>query len=445
MKILENLQGNKRKVASNVVWAMAGKVITMSGALLVGILVARYLGPEQYGLMNYVISYVSLFTVVSCFGMDNIEIRELAKAKDKKNEILGTCFGIRLIFSLLAFILIGITLLIFKTDRFTSVMIMAYSSILFMQNFNVIRNYFFSIVENKNIVKSEISRTLIGASIKIIILLLKAPLELFIIATAFDAVLLASGYYISYRNKIGTIKEWTFNKQLAPFFIKESFPLVLSGAAVIIYQKIDQVMIGNMIDNKSVGYFSTACKFIDLILFIPTILTQTIVPLLIRTKEKANEIVFKNKEIQFIGIVTWVSIILASIYTIFGYWFIALTYGEQYLLAIPVLQIMAWKTVGMALSSSSGQIIIMEGLQKWAVFRNIIGCIICIVLNLILIPQYGIIGSAWVTILTVLCSGFLSNYLIKPYRKTFYLQCQGLLYGWKYLIDLKSILKNGHH
>ena len=150
---------------------------------------------------------------------------------------------------------------------------------------------------------------------------------------------------------------------------------------------------------------------------------------------------FRERKIQFIGVVTWISIIFAIIYTLFGYWFVSLTYGEKYLMAVPVLHIMAWKTVGMALSSSSGQIIIMEGLQKWSVLRNIVGCVVCIVLNMLIIPHYGIVGSAWVTIITVLCSGFLSNFIIKPYRDIFKLQCIGLFTGWKSLLLIKQIIK----
>lgn len=207
------LQGNKRKVASNVVWAMTGKIVNMAGALLVGILVARYLGPSQYGLMNYIISYVTLFTVISSFGMDNIEIRELAKANGDEKYILGTCFGIRCGFSIIAYILISLSLFFFKADRYTTIMILTYSSVLFMQNFNIIRNYFFSIVENRYVVQTEISRTILGAIIKVVLLLMKAPLEYFIFATVFDTILIASGYFLSYKKKVGAILEWKFDKK----------------------------------------------------------------------------------------------------------------------------------------------------------------------------------------------------------------------------------------
>lgn len=439
-RFTKRLSDNKKKVFANIFWAMTGKIVNMAGALLVGILVARYLGPSQYGLMNYVISYVALFTVISNFGLDDIEIRELSRQPEKKDFILGTCIRIRFCFALLAFLLIVVTLFIFKTDVFTTIMILVYALTLFTGCFNIIRNYFTSIVKNEYVVKSEISRTIIGACIKIVLLWIKAPLEFFIVATMFDTVLVASGYCISYKRTVGKISNWRYDSSIVPFYIREAFPLVLSGAAVIIYQRIDQVMIGNMIDKESVGYFATAGKFLDLILFLPMVLTQTITPLLVKAKERDRE-EYESKKQQFVSIVVWVAILLSVFVSLFAYWLIHFTYGDKYLLAVPILQIMAFKTVGMALSSSSGQIIIMERIQKWAFIRNIIGCLICVGFNLLLIPRFGVIGSAWVTILTVAFTGCLANIFIPPYHKIMKIQLNALFLGWKELIHIKTLMK----
>ena len=307
--------------------------------------------------------------------------------------------------------------------------------------FEVIRNFFTSIVKNEYVVKSEIVRTLIGASIKIIFLLIHAPLWAFIIAIAFDTVLVASGYVISYNRVVGKITDWKYDKTLVRYLVNQSFPLLLSGAAVIVYQRIDQVMIGNMIDKQSVGYFATAGKFLDIILFLPAVLTQTVTPLLVKIRENGTKEEYEYKSFQFISVVVWTSIILAAFFSVLAYWMIYCTYGIQYLAAVPVLQVMAWKTVGMAIFSSGGQLIIIEKMQKWAVFRNLAGCIVCIVLNLILIPKYGVVGSAYVTIITLLVSGFLANYIIPPYRHIFLLECKALVFGWKELKYIKSFVK----
>ena len=134
------------------------------------------------------------------------------------------------------------------------------------------------------------------------------------------------------------------------------------------------------------------------------------------------------------------AIILSVLVSFFAYWLIYFTYGDKYLPAVPVLQIMAFKTVGMALSSSSGQIIIMERIHKWAFIRNLIGCLICIVLNILLIPQFGIIGSAWVTIITVAFTGCLANVFIPPYYKIMRMQLYALFLGWIDMLNVRKIL-----
>ena len=433
-----HLAGNKKKVALNIFWAMLGKIVNMAGALLVAILVARYLGPENYGVMNYVISYVAMFMVLSEFGMSSIEIRELSSNPDKKESILGTCFVIRLIFSVITYILIVITLWVFKTDSFTTSMILLYSLSLFANTLQLIRNYFTSIVKNEYVVKSEISRTIIGAIIKIVLVCLNCSVEWFIFASLLDTVLVASGYFFSYRTIVGKITCWKFEKNMVWYIIKESFPLVLSGAAVVIYQRIDQVMIGNMIDKSSVAYFATAGKFLDLVIFLPMVLTQTITPLLVVVKEE-NYKKYVQKKYQFLSVVLWISIILSVFLSVSSYWLIYYSYGEKYLSAVPVLQIMAFNTVGMALSSSSGELIIIEKMQKWDVIRNLIGCIVCVTLNYLLIPKYGIVGSAWVTILTLFSSGLLGNFMIPRYRPIARLQLKALFLGWKEVINLKKM------
>lgn len=439
---LKNREDDKAKVVKNVAWAVLGKIVNMLGVLLVGILVARYLGPEQYGLMNYVISYVTLFTIIATFGLSNIEIRELSKHPEEKEKILGTCFIIRLFFATISYLLIVLVLFLTKVESFTAVLILLYAIVLFTSCFEVIRNYFSSIIKNEYVVKSEMARTVIGAIIKILLLWFRAPLEYFVVATAFDTILVASGYCLSYKSQVGSIFKWSFEKSYVRFYIMQAFPLVLSGAAVVVYQRIDQVMIGDMLNKTEVGYFATAGKFLDLVLFLPTVISQTVVPILVKCRER-NLDEYEVKAKQYVSVIVWISIFLSLAVSLTSYWLIYFTFGMKYISAVPVLQILAWKTVGMGLSSSGGQLIIIEKMQKWAVIRNLAGCVTCVVLNYLLIPRMGIVGSAWVTIITVLVSGCFANVLIPPYRHIFRIEMYAIFKGWKHMLQLKTILSRG--
>lgn len=433
-KYISNLSDTKKRIYSNILWAISGKVVNMLGVLFVGILIARYLGPEQYGLMNYVISYVSIFTIIASFGLENIEIRELAKFPGQANVILGSAFALRLLFSVVAFILVIASLFCYKADNETCLLIIIYSFSLFTSSFNVIRNYFISIVENEYIVKSEIVRVLIGSVIKIVLLLMKVPIEWFIVAMVFDTILVCGGYVLSYKKKVGKFSDWKYDKVITRLLIKESFPLLLSGAAVLIYQRIDQVMIGNMIDNVAVGYFATAGKFVDIAMFIPIIFVQTITPLLVSLREE-NPALYAIRKMQFISVTTWGSIAIAAVISVLALPIIKYTFGDEYLPAVPILQVMVWKVFGMALSACSGQIIIMEGIQKWSAIRNFISCGLCVGLNLVFIPVFGAIGAAWVSVITLIVASSFANIFIPPYHPLLREQLKCLVYGWKYCYD----------
>jgi O-antigen/teichoic acid export membrane protein len=431
-----NLTNNRKKIFKNLYWAVLGKIVNILSGVFVGILVARYLGPQNYGLMNYVISYVTLFSILANFGLDNIEIRELSKPDVNKDLILGTAFRLRLLFSAITILLIFVTLILFESDRFTFLMVIIYSSSLILSSLNVIRNYFTSIVLNEYVVKTEITRNITGAAIKILLLYYHFSLGWFIAASAFDFLLIASGYILSYRNKVGSIFNWKYNNEIAKHLIRESFPLLLSGTAIIIYQKIDQVMIRNMIDNAAVGQFAVASQITELAIFIPMVIAQTVTPLLVKARQEDIDL-YKKKRQQFMDMMIWIAIGMSVVMFIAASPAIRILYGAKYLDAIPVLQIMAWKTVFVALFVSSGQIIIIENIQKYAVLRNITGCFISIILNLVLIPRYGITGSALATIFTMSFTGYFSHIFIKPYKYLFKIQSNSLGFGLMRIIRQK--------
>ena len=434
----QNLSETRRKVVRNVAWAMLGKAVSMVGVLFVGILVGRYLGPEKYGLMNYVISFVALFEILSEFGLGNIEIRELAKDPGGRDTIMGTCFALRMAFAVAAYLLLWAVVSATEDDPYTRNVIGAYGLCLFAFPFNVARNYFTSIVKNEYVVKSQIARTVLGALIKIVLLWRRMSLTWFILAAGFDFYLLAAGYAQAYRTQAGRFRDWRFDSRRIPFLLAESFPLLLSGAAVIVYQRIDQVMIKHLVSKEGVGYFATAGMFLNVVLFLPTVLVQTVTPLLVRLR-KENAPAYRKKAEEVTGGVTWLSILMALAVTLSAPWMIGWTYGAKYGAAVPILQVLVWKTVGMALSTTSGHLIVIEGIQKWTVLRNLLGCVACVGLNWFLLPRWGVMGAAWATLATVGLSGFLANGLIPPYRGIFLLQIRSLATGWKWLFRTRSL------
>lgn len=429
----------KRKIVKNVYWAIAGKMANLFSGLVVGIMVARYLGPEQYGLMNYVISYVFLFQTISCFGLDQIEIREESKGRMPYQTVIGTSAIIRIVLAVIFMMLVVLTSWQFDADAFTTLLVFIYSLSIPLNCCMVIRNYFTAIVQNEYVVKVEIGRTLLGVAIKLLLLWLDATLVWFIVFSTFDFVLTASGYIAAYHTKVGRMSEWNFDRQCARYMLKEAFPLLLTNTAVIVYQRIDQVMIGQLIDKESVGYFSVASRFVEVLMYIPMILSQTVMPVLVQKLNEGKE-AYERSAQQFMNMSIWCSFIASVFTSLIAYWLVTLLFGEAYMPAVIILQIMSFKAASVALSNTAGAMLVAEGLQKYAIFRDAFGCLVCVVLNYLLLPRYGVVAAAYVAILSTIAAGYVADAFIPAYRHLFIRQTKALLFGWKDVHHVKSII-----
>lgn len=435
-----DISEKKKKALKNIAWAICGKIFSLLSILVVGIIVARYLGKEQYGIMNYVISIVAIFQVFADFGLDFIQIREESKNPHLRDRIIGTVYGLKLFFAILTLLAIYITVSIFIDEVSIRSYIMLYALSIIMNTTWVSRNHFTSMVWNEYVVKTEILRNVIGMVIKVGLVLLHLPLIWFICSLLFDSFLLATGYLVSYTKKIDSIRKWSFDKTLAFYMIRQAFPLLLSSAAIIVYNKIDQVMIGDMIDKANLGIYSVAIRFTELLVFVPTIIAQTISPMLVEM-HKTDAARYEECSRIFVNVTVSLCIILALVTSLLSYPIVYVTFGKAYIGAASVLSILAFKVIGDALSQTSGQLIIIEGQQKYAPIRNIIGCVACIILNLILIQRYGIHGAAYTALITIFISGTLANFLIPSYNGIFYKQLKALCVGWKDIIHIKTILR----
>lgn len=435
-----DISENKKKALTNIAWAITGKIVSLASVLVVGIIVARYLGKEQYGIMNYVVSFVAIFQVFADFGLDFIQIREESKNPAMRDKIIGTTFALKVVFALLTLVAILLTVWLFVAEANIRGYILIYAVSVLLNTTWVSRNHFTSIVWNEYVVKTEISRTLIGVCIKVAFVLMHLPLVWFIYSLVIDSLLLAVGYTSSYARKIDSVRKWRFDRALATYMLGQSFPLLLSGAAIVVYNRIDQMMIGSMIDQSHLGVYSVAVRFTELLVFVPTIIAQTVSPMLVEARQK-DAMRYETLSRVFMNVTVAVCIMLALLTSLLSYPIVRFTFGQTYIGAASVLSILAFKVIGDALSQTSGQLMIIEGIQKYASIRNIIGCVTCVVLNLLLIRRYGIHGVACVAIVTIFVSGTLADLVIPSYRHIFYKQMKAVTIGWMDIIHIKKLLR----
>jgi O-antigen/teichoic acid export membrane protein len=267
------------------------------------------------------------------------------------------------------------------------------------QSFSVIEYYFRGIVKAKYNAYALSASVILSSALKVIFILIKAPLIYFVYAVVFEYIALAVGLVLVYHHFKLSIFDWMYSKHIASSLLKNSWPLMLSGLVVMVYMRIDQIMIKNMINEEAVGYYSAAVRICEAWYFIPVTLCNSIFPAIVNAKNVSTEF-YNNRMQKLYDLLTWLAIGIAVPVTFLSSQIVELLFGNEFSQAAPVLTIYIWAGVAVFLGVASSQYLINENLTKLTFSRNFFGMILNVGLNLILIPIYGIIGSAVATLIS---------------------------------------------
>lgn len=408
-----------RKYFINTSWLIAEKILRIIVGLFVSIWVARYLGPEQFGLFSYALSFVGLFTIIAGLGLDGILVRELVKGDCKRDELLCTAFKLKIIGALLVLTILLVAVKLSHQDSLTTLLIFIIASATVFQSFNVIDFYFQSEVLSKYVVYANTITLLISSLIKIWLILSAASLVAFAVVILFDSFILACGLtYFFYKHSKFKIKNLIFRKTIAIGLLRDSWPLILSGFIISIYMKVDQIMIKEMLNTEAVGQYAAAVRLSEAWYFIPMVITSSLFPAIINAKEK-NKGTYHARLQRLYDLMVWMAIAIALPMTFLSDWLVELTYGEQYNQAGSVLMIHIWAGVFVFLGVASSKWLLAENLQIFSTINTAIGATVNIVLNYILIQHFGIKGAAWATLISYCVAAYLCLALNRRTRKNF--------------------------
>lgn len=384
--------GFKRYFA-NTSWLMGYRVLSMLAALFVGIYVARYLGPEQFGLLSYAVSFVGLFTAIATLGIDSILIRNLLKTPEKSPTLLGTACWLKIFGAFVMWFCIFLTIPYMRNDQQTNIMIAFIGFAVIFQALNVIDFYFQAQVKSKYVVLIQVSQLTISSIIKIVFVIISAPLEWFAGVYLLDGVVLAAGLFGLYSVLKGNIKDWKWDYAVAKEMLIDSWPLILSGIAISVYLKIGQVMIKEMLDAKQVGLYAAAARLSEAWYFIPVAVASSVFPAIINAKLNNEDLYYQRLQGLYYLMVI-IALLIALPVTFFSTWIISILYGDIFLPAASVLSIHIWTGVFVFMGVASGKWLLAENYMNKNLYRTILGMAVSIVANLMLIPRYGIYGAA---------------------------------------------------
>lgn len=391
-------EGHKRYFA-NMSWMFFGQMFSLLVSFFIGAWIARYLGPENYGVLSYSIAFVGLFGFIASLGVDGILSRELIKTPERRDELLGTAFRLKLIGGAIAFCLAIISVLLFQSEPRVKILVALFAFSFILQSINVVSTYFNAEVKSKNNVRASIFATIITSILKILVIISGKGVIWLVIVFVLDSVWQGIGFVKAYKNYGLKIKNWKFDKILAKEILKNSWPLMLAGASYFIYIRIDQVMIGSMLGNYKVGIYAASVKLVEVWYFVPAIIATALFPAIINAKKTSVEI-YKNRLKNFYILMTIIPIAMAIPITLLAKPIIQVIFGSGYLESIPVLRIYIWSNLGLFLTFAVGQYLMAENFVKTIFWLNLCAMVVNIVLNLIFIPIFGLIGSAWATLIS---------------------------------------------
>lgn len=406
----------KARIFNNISWLFFDKIIRIFGSLVVGIWVARYLGPEQFGILNYGMAFVAMFSFLPNLGLNQIVVRDITKHPEKTNQIIGSSFVLKLLGSSLAVALIVLIVLsLNKTDTLVKYVIILFSIGFIFQAFDVIDFFYQSQMLSKYVVFSRNITFIIVTGIKIFLILHEYDLIWFVVTATFGLFLDALFLIIAYTKTHKFILNWRFDKDMAFELMKNSWPLMLSAFLISIHMKIDQVMIGNILSTKQVGIYSVAVRLAEFWYFIPSIIVSTLMPYFVELREKKNRL-YHFRLIQLYSLMFWMGVSVGIFALFFGEDIIRLLFGEAYTGAYSALVFNIWNGIFISQAIARGIWLISENLQKYRLYNNLIIVNINIVTNIILIPKIGITGAAIATLLTQALGSWVVSFLWKPLR-----------------------------
>ena len=408
-KIIKKLKGNR--FFSNVIWDMGGKVFQMFLTLVVGMLTARYLGPSNYGVIGETASYVSFFSVICQLGFNSTAVKEIMDNKEREGEILGTAIFFRVCTSLISTVAITCLLYVLKDgDRVIVWVAFLQSLSLVFQSFEMIHYWYQSRLETHVSVKIQSFAYIVMAVYKIALLVLGKSVEWFAFSTALEMAVVAAALIFIYGKGEG--KKLTISIDAGIELLKSSYHFILSGLMVTIYSEMDKIMLGEMLSEAAVGFYTAATKVSSMWSFVLIALINSSRPVIISSRNHSQELYVKQNKRLYAAVI-WIGIAAGLGITALGKWIIYFMYGEAYLPATSSLQISAWYTMFAMLGTARGIWIVCENKAKYVKYYLGIGAVINVILNYLLIPAFGPGGAAAATLITQIFTAVLAPALFK--------------------------------
>lgn len=400
-----------QRIAKNTTYAIIGNVIFRLINFFIVLSLARYLGKELFGYYGFIFAYLAIFEEIIQFGLIHILVREISRDRTKAALFLGNALILRFFIVLLCMIISWLIAFLLNYSINIRLLIFIASFSLFIG----VRTIFEVIFRVDLKMQYPALESIIRASSYGLLILLAVYLKLSlhtviifnILSGIMGLVFLVSFSWKSLRPKL------QFNPKIAAYLLKQSSPLMLSSIFLILYYRIDVIMLSKMKTFVDIGYYTASTRLVESLGIFPVTLINSIFPI-ISEAFKANKEVFQKicrKVFVIIFAIVLPSCILTSL---FSTQVISFLYGNEFLPSYPALRILVWSNCFIFIMFLSTYMLIAIEKQAVNTVISLLMVITNVILNLLLIPRFSFVGSSIAVLISAGMGCFLAwGYLFR--------------------------------
>lgn len=413
-----------KQVINNAKWIILCKMAQSVLQLFIGMLCARYLGPSNYGLINYASSIVAFVTPVMKLGFDSILVRELINSPEKEGEVMGTSLVLNVTSALLC--MLGVFSFVSVANRNDTMVILVcvfYSTSLIFLALEMIQYWFqYKLLSKYSSVIMLVSYIFVSAY-RIFLLATAKSVYWFALTNSIDYAII--GISLIYVYSIKLKGKLSFSLKRAKQMLNNGKHYILASLTIVVIQSTDHIMLTTMIGEEENGYYSAAITCATMLQFVYIAIVDSFRPLILSNK-KDDEQAYKKNISRLYCVVLYPAVLQCVAYTIFAKLIVGILYGQDYHDTILILQILVWYFIFSLIGVVRNVWILAEEKQKYIWGINITGALFNVVLNFITIPLWGACGAAFASLLTQIFINFILGFIFPPLRDNNKLLLKGI-------------------
>lgn len=401
--------GTAKKIASNTIFQIVGKLISMTITMVAVVIITRAYGREGYGSFSLMQSWPALFFVIVDFGINAVAARELSKDWSKANKYFGNILMIRLVFSLFVILFLSIGLNFFSYSFELKKGITLGLFLLLTQSLYTTTNIFFQVKLKYDY--STLAYTL-GYLIIFGLVIIFSVLKINVMWVNFSYVVGGAITFIISLflvKKLGVSPNFSFDRELWKFLFTSSLPIGIMFIFSQMSFKEDALMLSllklpksyGLNNTESVAVYSLPYKVFEVLLVVPTFFMNSVYPILVNHMVEGKE-KLKKTFTRVIYFLVFSGLFVGLLGFIFSPLAMRFLGGNEFDQSIGVLKILSAGLFIFYLTSPISWLIVTLGYQKYLPWIYFASFSFNMISNFIFIPKYSFYGASWITVVSEL-------------------------------------------